>query len=210
MGFVNQNRVGNVGPFSTGSVIDGRSDSTGCQVVTQGHGRLQEAVLRGNVYLSANQTGVTTQAGLSATTPALTLYNPLGNNKNLILLYAGCVNSVAFAAASVIWIGANTNLAASAVTGTAATVRNAMLGNANSPSAFAYTSATLPTAPIAVATLGVGLTGAITTIPALPTYGRFFEGEIILMPGAAVSFQTSTASGTSGFFGEFVWEEVSI
>lgn len=201
-----------VGPTygGSGTAAPFRADVTGAQAVTDAHARFWEATMRGQVYACANQTGVTTQAGLSATTPALTLYNPVGSGVYGVLMYAGGVASVAFAAASIIWIGANTNLVAAAVTGTAGITRNGLLGGSNNSKITALTAATLPAAPVAIATIGVGLTGAITTIPSMATLGRFFDGEIILYPGSAVSFQTSTASGASGFFGEFVWEEVPL
>lgn len=185
-------------------------DITGAQRVSTGNGVYTDVTYWGKVFAAANQTGVTTQAGLSASTPALTLYNPMGSGKIGVLIYAGCVNTVAFAAASVIWIGANTNISAAAVTGTAATVRNSLLGNGVQSSLQAFTAATLPAAPVAVATLGVGLTGAITTTPTAGTLGRFFDGSLIVYPGAAISIQTSTASGASGLFAEFIWAELDI
>ncbi len=204
---------GIVGPVAladgTGRIF--RQSKTGGQVVTDEHPRFFEAASRSNIYTVANQAGITTQAGLSATTPALTLYNPSGSGVIGVLIYAGFVASVAFAAASVIWLGANTNLTAAAVTGTLTTAhRNGLLGAASGNKIQALLAATLPAAPVAIASLGVGLTGAITTIPSIATCGRFFDGSIILYPGSALSFQTSTASGASGFFGEFIWEEVAI
>ena len=173
--------------------------------------KYQEAVVTGNVFTVSNQSGITTQAGLSATTPALTLYNPAGSGVNAVVLYAGCTNTVAFAAASVIWVAANTNIVAAAVTGTATTAhRCALLGNGKQPSIQPLLAATLPAAPIAVSILGVGLTGAITTSPTGQTLGRYFDGSLIIAPGAALSFQTSAASGASGFFGEFIWIEFAI
>lgn len=170
----------------------------------------QEAVNTGNVYSVANQSGITTQAGLSLTTPALTLYNPVGSGVKGVLVYAGCVNTVAFAAASVIWLGANTNLSAAAVTGTLTTAhRNNNLGSASGNKIQALLAATLPAAPVAISTLGVGLTGAITTTPQIATLCRYYDGAIIIDEGAALSFQTSTASGASGFFGEFIWFEIT-
>jgi len=169
--------------------------------------RYQEAVLSGKVFTVSNQTGITTQAGLSATTPALTLYNAAGSGVNGVLLYAGCVNTVAFAAASVIWLGINSNVVAASVTGTATTAhRNNLLGS-GSPTLQPLLAATLPAAPVGGPILGVGLTGAITTTPQLSPTGRWFDGGFIIAPGTAVSFQTSTASGASGFFGEFIWFE---
>lgn len=169
----------------------------------------QEAVLSGNVYSVANQTGITTTAGISATTPALTLYNPAGSGVKGVLVYAGCVNTVAFTAASVIWLGVNTSVSASPVTGTLTTAhRNNNLGKAAGNKVQAFLAATLPAAPVVIATLGVGLTGAITTATTIPTLGREFKGAIIIGENTAISFQTSTASGTNGFFGEFIWFEI--
>lgn len=204
---------GIVGPVSladgTGRIF--RQTRTGGQVVSDEHARFYEATVRQNVYTVANQAGITTQAGLSATTPALTLYNPAGSGVVGVLIYAGFVASVAFAAASVIWLGANTTLSATAVTGTLTTAhRNGLLGGGTGNKVQSLLAATLPAAPVAIASLGVGLTGAITTIPSISTSGRYFDGGIILYPGSALSFQTSTASGASGFFGEFIWEEVII
>lgn len=169
--------------------------------------RLAEAALRGKAFAVANNAGITTQAGLSATTPALTLYNPAGSGVNGFLHFAGVNFSVAFAAAAQVYLAANTNVAAAAVTGTASTItRNLKLGGAN-PTLQALLAATLPAAPVGVCLLGVGLTGAITTVPYAQTLGRWFDGCLVIAPGTAISIQTSAASGTSGTWCEFVWEE---
>ena len=46
------------------------------------------AVERGRCFAVANQVGITSQAGLSGTTPALTLYNPAGSGVTGRLWYA--------------------------------------------------------------------------------------------------------------------------
>lgn len=195
---------------SAGQLINMRGNDDGITLVNNFGALYQEAVLSGGVYSVCNQAGITTQAGLSATTPCLTLYNPVGSGVNGVLVFAGCVNTVAFAAASVIWIGVNTNIVAAVVTGTLTTAhRNNFLGVASGNKIQALLAATLPAAPVAIETLGVGLTGAITTATTIPTLGKEFKGRIILKPGTAISFQTSTASGATGFFGEFNWFEVS-
>ncbi len=169
--------------------------------------RFAEAVARGKCFAVCNQSGVTSQAGLSATTPVLTLYNPAGSGKNGFLWWAGANFSVAFAAAAEVWLAANTNLNAAAVTGTLTTAhRNLKLGGAE-PTLRPMLAATLPAAPVGIALLGVGLTGAITTIPALQTLGRWFDGGLVISPGTAISIQTSAASGASGTFLEYMWEE---
>jgi len=194
-----------------GATHAGRSDTTGAAVVTQGHGRFQEAVEQGNVYGVANQAGVTSQAGLSATTPVLTLYNPAGSGKNLVVWYAGAVFTVAFATAGAIFVAVGTDTVAAAVTGTLTTAhRNLKLGLTSNPVARTLLAATLPAAPVAVALLGVGLTGAITTLPTSPPVGRWFDGSLILIPGTNLSLQTGVASGASGTFCEYLWEECDL
>jgi len=186
-----------------------RLDGTGALVVSQGHAGFQEAVLRGSVYGVANQSGVTSQAGLSATTPVLTLYNPLGSGKNLVVWYAGATFLVAFAAAAAIFVAVGTAVQSAAVTGTLTTThRNLKLGMTSSPAAGTFLAATLPAAPVAVAILGAGLTGAINLLPAIPPVERWFNGSIVLKPGTNMSLQTSTASGASGMLCEYIWEEV--
>ena len=169
--------------------------------------RFAEAVARGKCFSVANQAGVTSQAGLSATTPVLTLYNPAGSGVNGYLHLAGVNFSVAFAAAAQIWLAANTNINAAAVTGTLTTAhRNLKLGGPE-PTLRPMLAATLPAAPVGICLLGIGLTGAITTVPALQTLYREFYGGLVISPGTAISIQTSSASGTSGTWCEYIWEE---
>jgi hypothetical protein len=180
---------------------------------TMGYGHLcyTEVARQGNVFAVCNQSGITTQAGLSATTPALTLFNPVGSGKNGALLWAGVTFTVAFAAAAVVWLAVNTNLSAAAVTGTATTTdRNTLLGGSGGHALTPLLAATLPAAPVGLCVLGVGLTGAITTTPQIQAIGRQFDGSIILQPGSAISIQTSTASGASATFCEFIWEEIPV
>lgn len=196
---------------SDGSTNPVRSDKTGALVVTQGHGRFQEAVEQGYVFAVVNQTGVTSQAGLSATTPVLTLYLPLGSNKKVAIWYVGVTFLVAFAAASAIFVAVGTELQAAAVTGTLTTAhRNLKLGCSDGPAARTLLAATLPAAPVAVGLLGAGLTGAITTIPFIQTLERWYDGALILLPGSNLSIQTSTASGASAMLCEYIWEEIPI
>lgn len=166
-----------------------------------------QAAERGRCFAVANQAGVTSQAGLSATTPVLTLVNPAGSGVNGFLWFAGAQFTVAPATAGAVWLAANTNLVAAAVTGTLTTAhRNLKLGG-GTPTLIPMLAATLPAAPVAIALLGVNLTGAITTIPTLETLGRWFNKGIILAPGSAISIQTGVASGASGMFCNYIWEE---
>ncbi len=198
----------NPGAGSSGAVRRGPEGGVYSSPITA---RYQAAVLRGNVYGVANQTGVTSQAGLSATTPVLTLYNPADSGVNLVLWYASAIFMVAFAATSEVWLAASTDATAAAVTGTATTTdRNMLIGSSGNQKASPLLAATLPAAPIALSQLGVGLTGAITTAPVANAVERWYDGGIILKPNTAVSIQTGTASGAIATLCEYIWEEVAV
>lgn len=171
---------------------------------------VNEATDEGDVFWVCNQAGVASQAGLSATTPVLTLYNPTGSTVDGHLIFAGVVSLVAAAAAATVWLAANTNTSAAATTGTPTTAhRNAKLGGA-APVLTPLLAATLPAAPVGIDVLGALLTGAITTLPEVQTIGRWYNGSVILQPNTAVSIQTSTASGAAGLLCVYAWKEVAI
>ncbi len=169
----------------------------------------QKAVREGRVFTACNQSSDTSQAGLSATTPVLTLANPLGSGVKGRLHFAGCVNLIAFAAAAAVWLAAGTNSAAAVVTGTAATVRRTRLGGLTNQGneIAAFVNATLPAAPVAISVLGAYLTGAITTQSTTAPMGRWYNGAIEIMPGTNLTIQFSTISGNA-IFCEYIWEEV--
>lgn len=171
-------------------------------------GSLQDAVERGNTYGVCSQSGVTSQAGLSAMTPVLTLANPTGSGVNGILWFAGATFTVAFATAGAIWLAHSAVPAALATLAT--THRNLKLGGSQGNKVKALLACTLPAAPVAISLLGVGLTGAITTTPQAQTLGRWYNGSVIVEPGQAISIQTGVASGASGMFCEYIWEEIPV
>ena len=177
----------------------------------------QRAVEKGNVYATCQQgTGVVTQAGLSGTDAIIALANPAGSGVTGRLWHASFISKVAAAAAMVVWLASCTNTVAARVSGTAAVVRRLKLGggetNNQGQTLEALTTATLPAAPTATIQLGVQLTEAVTgSFTLLPFYmPSEFAGAILIQPGTALSFQTSTASGAAGCHGCFVWEEVDL
>lgn len=172
-----------------------------------------EAVDKGRVFAVANQAGVTSQAGLSATTPVLTLANPAGSGVKGRLWYAGATFLVANAAAAAVFAAVGTNTVAAAVTGTKTTAhRRTRLGGLDDQgnAIQAFLAATLPAAPVAIDILGAGLTGAITTVPSVEPLERWYCGAIELMPGTNFSLQTSTASGASSMLCAYIWEEIDL
>ncbi len=198
----------NPGDGSSGAVRRGKEGGVLSSDITA---RYQQAVLGGNVYGSANQAGITSQAGLSVTTPALTVANPLNSGVRAVLWYAGASMSVACAAAAAVWLAVNTDVTDAPVTGTATTAhRNMLLGGSQNSKCNSFLAATLAEAPVALSLLGIGLTGAITVVTQAPMFERWYDGSVILQPGTSVSIQTSTASGTSGLWCEYIWEEFPV
>lgn len=186
---------------------DWKQDKSGVGLFLAAGAPFEAAVKRGRCFAVANQTGVTSQAGLSLTTPVLTLYNPLGSGTNGKIWFAGATFTVAFATAGAIWLAAGTDAGLAKVTGTRTTSHRNLLLSDKDCVLQPFTAATLPAAPVGIALLGAGLTGAITTLPYVATVGRWFDGAIVVTPGSNITIQTGVASGASGMFCEFVWEE---
>lgn len=202
---------GQVGPATgaDGSPARERMGRDWALVTQDGHAQLQEAVFRGKCFSACQTTATTMPAGLSASPTTTTLYNPLNSGVNGVIWYGGVTNLIVFAAAATVWVAVNNNVVAAATTGTALQGVNLLAGSGNNPVISALTTATLPAAPTrALAILGAGLTGAITTIPTTAPLGRWFNGSIILGPGCSLSFQSSTVGPTTGTVGEWIWEEI--
>lgn len=198
-----QTKVRAISP--SGAEVDLRASAKGDLQL----GTLADAVMRGNVFAVANQVGVTSQAGFSATTPVLTLYNPAGSGKNLAVWYAGALSNVIWGAVSAVHVCVGTDTVAAAVTGTLTTAhRNLLLGSSSDPSGVPMLAATLPNAPVSIAILGAGLTGAVNLLPNTPPLSRWFNGALVLKPGTNMSIQTIAASGAAGLICEYIWEEI--
>ena len=167
-----------------------------------------EAVARGNVWAGANQTTVTTQAGLSGTTPALTLAALMAGGKRVKIWYVSAVGLVGAAAAAAVWAAMGGSGIADPSTTTNGTVRNMKTGAAALPGGVGlYSVATLPATPVAIGQLGAQLTGAITVAPVVAPFERWYNGSLWLAPGFNFSIQSSTATT---LFCEYIFEIVDL
>jgi hypothetical protein len=199
---------GQVGPqvVSDGVPAVARLNKDASIAVVESHARYAEGAYRGNVYVCSNPAGtpVTTQAGLSATTPALVLYNPVGSGK-LLVLQTVMVNLVAApAAACHFMLAMNLPSAAAPTTVTLANSQNARTDSAASGSGQSYRISTLAAVPVAIRYFG-HVTAAASITP-----GQLIDhvdGEIIIGPGVALSLQTSSAASVVA---AFTYEEISL
>jgi hypothetical protein len=205
---------GQVGQPTTTSIASGstpavRQGQLGDMIVSELHGRYYETAYRRNMYTATLTSGTTTSAALSTTFTGLLLLNPNNSQVNIVVNKVGYAFLVAFAAASAIGLQVGNQSAAllSGLTTTNTVVRPNFVG-AGVGTALTYSAATT-SGPVLQQIFGAGLTGAITTTPAVYSYFDM-EGGLILPPGAWVASYTSTASGASSMLASFQYEEVPL
>ena len=183
---------------------------------TVAYNAMQAAADKGRMFMFCLQAPDAMAAGLSVTTPIATLCNPAGSGVTGRLWNVAIVNEVALAAAAAFWLAAGTNTVAATTTGTISTAhRNMKLGGITPASqgnrCVMLENATLGTAaPVAIDIIGMGLTGAITTVPSLLALTKWYYGALLIQPGTHVSIQSSTASEASSTFVSFIWEECDL
>lgn len=205
---------GQVGQPSTTSITAGatpaiRQGQLGDMIVSELHGKYYETTYRRNMYTATLTAGTTTSAALSTTFTGLLLLNPNNSQVNIVVNKVGFAFLVAFAAASAIGlqVGNQSTAALSSLTTTNTVVRPNFVGGGTG-TALTYSAATT-TAPVLQQIFGAGLTGAITTTPAVYSYFDI-EGALVLPPGAWVGSYTSTASGASSMLASFQYEEIPL
>lgn len=168
------------------------------------HGKYFDSVDAGRCFMCAQQAAAALGTALTATAVTVTLYNPIGSGKNLVLLQATLAVVVGTTAGQVVY-AVNDNIAAAIpATNTELTVRNCKLGGGEASMGKIYSVTTLPAAPVAVRVLA----GIISTTPGgVHNFVDDVDGAIILQENTAVTIQgiTTNATGQIGL----MWEQVS-
>ena len=207
---------GQVGPASSTSSLSAgtqpalRLGSMGALITSDLHGAHYEAAYRRSLFAVANQAVTTTTVGLATTYTGLCISNPVGSSLLVVLTRVGYSFTVAFPAAAVVGLMVGYNSSTNVTHTTPVTPRSQYFGAGASPVALCDVAATLPTAPFLNSVFTGGTTGAITTSVTNGANMHELDGSLILPPGAYAAIYTSTVSGTSGFAGSFLWEEVPI
>ena len=185
-----------------------RASPDGSLANQEDHAKYQQASRDGNVYVCATSMTVTFQPGLSATMAPLTLYNPTGSNKSLVLLEDGLSPSGAQVASIFSLAYSITGLPTSLSTlqQQVPSVSNASLSPwpgsyRASPTGVCLSSATIPATPVAFRYVGSETGAAITSFPMIDKP----DGEVIVGPGMAVTFQATASIASQA---HFVWEEI--
>lgn len=156
------------------------------------------------IYVASTQAGVATSTALSTTQTGLTLTNPAGSGKTLVVLQvAGALSSAPAGAATVV-LAANVDPVAAAVTQTTPlTVRKANLGVSGTGVGLAASAVTLPAAPVVVRALGGPVAGSSISPTQIVDN---VDGALCIAPGCALSLNSLTTA-ISGVW-SIVWKEV--
>lgn len=159
----------------------------------------------GNMY-HACTTGAKTLSTVNATCTGLSLENPWGSGKLVVIKQLRFVPSTAPAGAAVVGVAISPALSQTAVTHTTPEViHNALMygSNAKVGKAKADNSSTLPAAPVWLRPLG-SVVAASSISPAM--YVDNTDGQIILPPGANISFSYLTTAAVG--IASITWVEI--
>lgn len=192
--------------YSIGSNADLRGGRKGEVLSSPMNSKYSQMTLDGECFIGSNALGtpVTTQPGLSATTPALTLYNPATSGVNLVLLKVNIGITTAPAANTVLALAYNAIDTVGPTSTTAANVVSSLIGSQTSPLGKCSRIATLTAAPTAFKYLGGILAAASTTGYDI---SENIDGEVIIAPGTAISIQSTTAVA---ILASFTWQEIPL
>lgn len=179
-----------------------RQGNMGDLIVSELHGRYYETAYRRQKYSAQNATAVTTTAGTAGTFTGLMLANPVGSTVNLVLEKVGAAFFVAPAAINPFGIfTGNGVLSATTVDG----VKNRYIGGA-AGQGISYKAATITGGTSQLDTVF----GTVFTTLTNMTVNYDIEGGLIIPPGTFVASWTNSASGASGCYFSFDYEEVPI
>lgn len=165
---------------------------------------LEQARL-GNMYNSCT-TGAVTLSTVSATCTGLSLTNPFGSGKNLVVKEVRFAPSTAPAGVSVVGLAVSPAVSATAVTHTTpAVIHNSIDIGSNLSVGVGLTdaSSTLPAAPVWLRPIG-SVVAASSITPGM--YVENVDGTIILPPGTNLSFSYLTTAAVG--IASMTWVEI--
>ena len=202
--------------LSDGVLAAIRLGRAGEQVVTELHGKYYEQNYRGNLFHATMAAGVILPAPGATAANALTLANPAGSGKNLVLVSFDMVLTVipGTPLTGLYGLYVNSNPLAAAVTGTVLAPQSGLIGGAQASVAKPLTTSTVPAAPVLLWPFCGKATGEAATanpITGVPSYHIDFDGQVILAPGTAITPQQTVADTTNAsVLCRIAWVEVPV
>ena len=208
--------AGAVGPqtLSDGAQALPRQGRSAEQIVTELHGKYYESNYRGNIFWATMTAGVIFPAPAATANNPMTLANPAGSGKNLVLVSFDMVFTTlpGTPLTGLYGLYVNTNTVAAAATGTAIVPIPGFVGTSTSPVAKPLSTSTVPAAPTLLVPFGQKVTGEVAAAAPMTPYPGIhldFDGRIIIGQGAAITPQMTAADTTNAtVLCSFCWEEV--
>ena len=190
--------------LSDGNQAQARGDKQGASVVSELNGRYYEQGYRGNMFYAVNSAAQALSLSSTTTYTGLTVANPTGSGKNLILLEAIWATTIAITGVGAVILGTGATVAQTtgSSTGPVATV----LGSGAGSVAKVGASCTYGSNPAFLRPL-VGIhwiTGGTST--GAFQYKDDVGGAVIIAPGQQVSFVSVTTANTGVAY--FSWCEL--
>lgn len=177
------------------SNIRGRADRNGALVVSQGSADLAEMVINGQVMTAVNAVAGTAPGTALATTAPLSLWNPPGSGKNLVILHAS-LGYVSGTLGAGCWVFAQTPQA-TLPTGTELTPVANLLGAPRGVGrAFTGANAVSSVPTIVRPTFSTGPILATTTFQPVE-FVDDVKGGIVVTPGNALVLTFIGGAGTT-------------
>ena len=184
-------------------------------IVAELHGKYYEQTFRGNLFWSTMSAGVIFPAPAATASNPMTLANPLGSGKNLVLVSFDMVVTTIVGTPLTGLYGLYVNKVpqAAAVTGTAMAVQPGLIGGPANSVALPLSTSTVPVAPTLLVPFGQKITGEVAAAGSMlnnPAFHIDFDGKIILAPGTAITPQQTVGDTTNAtVLCSFCWEEIS-
>ena len=166
----------------------------------------EEAVLEGDCYSYASQTGTVWSVGLHTTNTGVCVANPIGSGKDLRLLAAGYSEIVAPTGIADAWIATGYHASTDVALGVIGVAKNLRVGGGIGV-AKVYSGATLPAAPVYVFPIMTGHTSAALSTSAAPGLIRI-DGLVVLPPGGFAIIANFTVGVAVGAKGTILWQEL--
>jgi hypothetical protein len=165
-----------------------------------------EAVLEGNCYSYAAQTGTVWSVGLHQTNTGVCVANPIGSGKDLSILAAGYSEIVAPAGIADAWIATGYHASTNVALGVIGVATNLLVGGGIGV-ANVYSGASLPAAPVYNFPIMTGHTDNALSVSAAPGLIRI-DGLVVLPPGGFAIIANFTIGETAGAKGAILWQEL--
>lgn len=181
-------------------------DAEGNTQIVQSHGDTFNATFNKRTFFAANQSGVTTSAGLATTYTGLCLSNPAASTVNLSPRRVA--GSLIVAPAALTAFGLIVGYSAAGIvthTTPLTSLQSMFIGGGTVPQALVDTACTLVGTP--TWSIWLTITSSATSVV---SFSLELQGTRLIPPGGYMAIGSTIAGPTSGLLASIDWEEVAL